>query len=435
MKKTLNSIVYLAVVAIFFSSVWYVEAATSAGDGVIEVTSPTAGAILVVGQKYSIDWTSKLVFFAASKVSIELIPPRPTCLDIVPACQIPELEAYSIASGILDSGKYSWTVPTNLPAAYKGQMQIRVSYDGISASGLSGFFEIQNENKPAEPSMAISTDAVLKGVAQKFYRAEFSVSGGLAPYTWDIIDGDLPPGVFLFDASSTEISSSSVIISGNPTKSGKYVFTLRVRDNSSSESFSTFSILINPAVKQDPCQVMPTGGAGLLVRASSGAVHLIMSGHKYTFSSAEEFYKRGFRFDQIHCQSSEAFEKLPTSVVFVRPSGVNFKYKNSSAIYYLTMGHCKSRYLSVQSMKAWNVSYKDIISIPDSEQYPDCGFVFFPDNTLVKAKKPAVYVVQQGKLFGFSSVKAVTRRGFKIGSVVVISGDELKRYSFAGTLD
>ena len=52
--------------------------------------------------------------------------------------------------------------------------------------------------------------------------AQLLASGGMPPYTFEIVDGRLPPGVLLDGATG--------LIAGTPTRAGNYAFTVRVTD-------------------------------------------------------------------------------------------------------------------------------------------------------------------------------------------------------------
>ncbi len=69
-----------------------------------------------------------------------------------------------------------------------------------------------------------------------------SASGGTQPYQWDIIGGGLPPGM-----SITASGTPSTIISGIPSASGPYSFTLRVRDSANNSDTKTYSISVTAA--------------------------------------------------------------------------------------------------------------------------------------------------------------------------------------------
>ncbi len=86
--------------------------------------------------------------------------------------------------------------------------------------------------------------------------SELNVTGGLAPYTWTISGGSLPPGICLYLPSTpvgttcpASVSTVTPIITGTPTSVGDYSFTVKVSDSSSPPQAATasFSITSLPA--------------------------------------------------------------------------------------------------------------------------------------------------------------------------------------------
>ena len=57
-----------------------------------------------------------------------------------------------------------------------------------------------------------------------WYSSNVTVEGGNSPYTFQIVDGSLPPGFFIRQ------SGSDFYVEGEPNNEGKYTFTLRVID-------------------------------------------------------------------------------------------------------------------------------------------------------------------------------------------------------------
>jgi len=84
----------------------------------------------------------------------------------------------------------------------------------------------------------ITTDSLPEGNINTSYNATLFASGGVLPYTWSIISGNLPPGLTL---------NSNGVISGTPTQSGTYTFTIKVTDSSNPVKTATkeFSITVN----------------------------------------------------------------------------------------------------------------------------------------------------------------------------------------------
>jgi hypothetical protein len=79
---------------------------------------------------------------------------------------------------------------------------------------------------PAASTLTISPATLTDPVLNTPYSATLTASGGTAPYTFDLASGSsLPPGLSL---------SSAGEISGTPTTSGTYTFTIDVVDSTTS---------------------------------------------------------------------------------------------------------------------------------------------------------------------------------------------------------
>ncbi len=70
--------------------------------------------------------------------------------------------------------------------------------------------------------LQITTTSLPDPQVQTSYSATLTASGGMLPYIWSISSGSLPPGLGL--------DSSSGVISGVPTSTGSYAFTVEVSD-------------------------------------------------------------------------------------------------------------------------------------------------------------------------------------------------------------
>jgi Putative Ig domain len=84
----------------------------------------------------------------------------------------------------------------------------------------------------------ITTEALSNGTVGEFYCCgNLFASGGVQPYTWSVVAGALPPGLELPKGENT--------ISGTPTTTGTFTFTVRVTDDLDSFAEKEFSITIN----------------------------------------------------------------------------------------------------------------------------------------------------------------------------------------------
>ena len=73
------------------------------------------------------------------------------------------------------------------------------------------------------PPLAITTTSLPSGTVSTAYTTTLAASGGIAPYTWSLAGGALPPGLTL---------SSTGVITGTPTTTGTSSFTVGAADTS-----------------------------------------------------------------------------------------------------------------------------------------------------------------------------------------------------------
>jgi PKD repeat protein len=80
-------------------------------------------------------------------------------------------------------------------------------------------------------ALSITTDVLPQGRVGEAYSATLAASGGDKPYTWSVVDGELPPGLTLDPASGT--------ISGASSSAGTYSFTAQVSDTATAPETAT----------------------------------------------------------------------------------------------------------------------------------------------------------------------------------------------------
>jgi len=94
----------------------------------------------------------------------------------------------------------------------------------------AGCYEYLSQN------LTILTSTLPEGTVNQSYSAIIQSFGGTPPYTYLIASGDLPLNLNL---------SSDGVISGKPTQSGNYNFTIKVIDSSNNEGTKEFTLIVN----------------------------------------------------------------------------------------------------------------------------------------------------------------------------------------------
>ena len=89
----------------------------------------------------------------------------------------------------------------------------------------------------APAPLRIVTGPLPGGATQSLYNAQFNSTGGVTPYSWKWLSGQLPPGLTL---------SPTGTLSGTPTGGGTYKFQVQVSDSASSPQVTTrsFSVVV-----------------------------------------------------------------------------------------------------------------------------------------------------------------------------------------------
>lgn len=132
---------------------------------------------------------------------------------------------------------YSWSItagglPAGMTLSNAGVISGTPSSAGTSAFTVavkdSGspqqMTSLQESLTVAAPGLAITTTSLSNAKDGSSYTAPLSATGGTPGYTWSISSGTLPPGLSL---------SSAGVISGTPTASGSFAFTIAVKDSGS----------------------------------------------------------------------------------------------------------------------------------------------------------------------------------------------------------
>lgn len=89
---------------------------------------------------------------------------------------------------------------------------------------------------PGEP-LSLFASTLDPAYLEEEYTFDFVVTGGLAPYTFEVRDGRLPPGLTLENGS----------LSGTPTEAGNFDFSLQVSDANLSQAVEDYSLSVTTA--------------------------------------------------------------------------------------------------------------------------------------------------------------------------------------------
>jgi Putative Ig domain len=92
---------------------------------------------------------------------------------------------------------------------------------------------------PPLPLVITSGSCCPAGTVGTAYHTNFFASGGVQPYTWSIISGQIPPGLRL-------AASPPAGLSGTPTTAGTYTFTVAVTDSTGTQTTEPGSITVQP---------------------------------------------------------------------------------------------------------------------------------------------------------------------------------------------
>ena len=100
---------------------------------------------------------------------------------------------------------------------------------------------------PTQVPLAIQTNSALPSGTHTIPYAQLMLaSGGVIPYTWSLVSGTLPPGIFL----------NGPYLSGTPTVPGNYNFRLRVTSTDNQVAERDFAVNVQAIIS------VPPGGGG-----------------------------------------------------------------------------------------------------------------------------------------------------------------------------
>ncbi len=178
------------------------------------------------------------------------------------------------------SGTYTWSITDgNLPAGLTLSPSGSISGTPTTADTSSVTIKATDANSKtatmtysvtisaqgAAPALSVATSSLPDGIAGANYAASLSATGGAGAYNWSVISGALPSGLSLSPSGS---------ISGTPSASGNYSFTVQVNDGGSSTASRTLSIYIAqsaPSSTTTSTSSTPSSSPGASTSSTTGS--------------------------------------------------------------------------------------------------------------------------------------------------------------------
>ena len=185
---------------------------------------------------------------------------------------------YTVLAGDLPSG-LSFDAGTGAivgTPSESGAFPLQVQVTDGSSPPQSVTADLTLNVAPA-PLLAVTPGALVDGVVGYLYTTGVGYSGGLGPDTWQITSGSLPPGL--------SIDQASGMITGSPTTTGTYPFTISATDSTTpTPETSTASVSIT--IDAPPVLAVTGGALPLATQGSAYAAFISPTGGTQPYSFA-----------------------------------------------------------------------------------------------------------------------------------------------------
>lgn len=131
------------------------------------------------------------------------------------------------AGSVSSSGLYT------APASVGSAQNVSILATSVASPDASGAASVT-----VFPAVSVATIGLPGAVAGAAFSAGLTASGGLAPYTWRLSAGSTPSGIALSNAG---------VLTGLPSQTGTFSFTVAVSDANGGAASKPFSLTVSPA--------------------------------------------------------------------------------------------------------------------------------------------------------------------------------------------
>ncbi len=195
-------------------------------------------------------------------------PAAPTCTATSDVFEGPDCSdgVDNDFDGLIDAVDPGCASPTDLNEL--SNAPTRACSDGIDNDGdgqtdfpadtscTSAWSDVEFSPTGVGITIVVNPPTLPNGTVGQVYTANLSASGGLSPYTFAVTVGALPPGLSL---------SAAGVISGTPTASGLYNFTVTATDANGFTGTRAYPVVINAAASIVPVPALSTWGLLMLL--------------------------------------------------------------------------------------------------------------------------------------------------------------------------
>jgi hypothetical protein len=231
--------------------------ATTAGDYTFKITAAPVPSLLPEAT-FPFSSVTRSYTIGVAPPTIDIAPPGP---NLTATTYVPYSQAFTASGG---TAPYTFSANVPLPDGLvldpTGVISGTPTHSGVTgftltATDANGATGTGNYSLVVEPpTIAIAPPSLPDGRVGSAYAQSLSASGGVAPYTWDLVSGSLPAGL-AFDAATGAIS-------GTPTEDGSTSFAVVAIDANGETGTQSYVFTVQPPIISLSPTTLPGGTVG-----------------------------------------------------------------------------------------------------------------------------------------------------------------------------